>query len=278
MNTHSQVSKSSLSSSKAGSRSSDDELMLSSDELADVDIHHDATARPRTAGTERADTSDWRKAPPAASGGAARGGGLSFDPLSPMKEGNETQQSPGDSQVLSFFREDKDAGAKGGGDVDSLSSDLSDILGVSMKPSRLGMGRRRGAAAQEEQEKQEEEERKREEELRIERERERERARQKEEEEEEQRARVAQEKEKEKEREKARAQEKERQAAEAAAATAAAQQSAAQVSPGGGSGNWDDEVEDDVGKSSFAQGYVTVSLRCYCPSTTTTLLVVQVGA
>jgi len=41
--------------------------------------------------------------------------------------------------------------SKPNADIDSLSSDLSDILGVAMKPSRLGAGRRRGGAREQEE-------------------------------------------------------------------------------------------------------------------------------
>ena len=143
--TSSRVSKSSLSS-KTGSRSSDEEVVLSSDDLADVDIVHDsAHARSRTAAHVR---------PSAASAGAGRGPG--FDPLAPMQEAQEGSEAAaprstqhasvgGESQVLSFFRDDSKSSA-GGADVgqDPESADLSDILGVSRKPSRLG--RRRGDA------------------------------------------------------------------------------------------------------------------------------------
>ena len=143
--TSSRVSKSSLSS-KTGSRSSDEEVVLSSDDLADVDIVHDsAHARSRTAAHVR---------PSAASAGSGRGPG--FDPLAPMREAQEGSEAAaprstqdagvgGESQVLSFFRDDSKSSA-GGADVgqDPESADLSDILGVSRKPSRLG--RRRGDA------------------------------------------------------------------------------------------------------------------------------------
>ena len=143
--TSSRVSKSSLSS-KTGSRSSDEEVVLSSDDLADVDIVHDsAHARSRTAAHVR---------PSAASAGSGRGPGL--DPLAPMREAQEGSEAAApksaqhasvgaESQVLSFFRDDSKSSA-GGADVgqDPESADLSDILGVSRKPSRLG--RRRGDA------------------------------------------------------------------------------------------------------------------------------------
>ena len=132
--TSSKVSKSSTSS-KGGSRSSDDELMLSSDDLNDVDIPAPAHARPRTAGLDRAHNSDPQDAARGAGGAklseskAPAKGKYGFDTLSPTKEGSECEQSPGQSQVMSIFRDDKNKRASPD-DVDSLSSDLSDILGV----------------------------------------------------------------------------------------------------------------------------------------------------
>jgi len=32
---------------------------------------------------------------------------IGFDPMSPMKEGPENEQSPGQNEVLSFFRDDR---------------------------------------------------------------------------------------------------------------------------------------------------------------------------
>ena len=67
--------------------------------------------------------------------------------------------------MLSFFREDDARKDEAKPDLDALSSDLSDILGVSMKPARVG---RRRAALEEEaklekerQERQDSEERRR---------------------------------------------------------------------------------------------------------------------
>jgi len=167
--TSSKVSKSSLSS-KAGSRSSDEELDVSSDDLADVDIGHDLPTRPRTGGSDRPAVGAAERERPWSAGDSSavsrpshrRSG---FDPLTPPKEGNESEQSPGPSHVLSFFREDDARKDEAKPDLDALSSDLSDILGVSMKPARVG---RRRAVQEEEaklekerQERQESEERRR---------------------------------------------------------------------------------------------------------------------
>ena len=254
--TSSKVSKSSLSS-KAGSRSSDDDLMLSSDDLADVDIEHDAAARPRTASLERANayrntevrvigTEEERPRSAGASvtvGSARRGPG--FDPLTPTKEGSETEQSPGQSQVLSFFREDSGSKASGGDELDALSSDLSDILGVSMKPSRV-VGRRRGASAREEEEKAERE-REREEELQRAREEEQRAELERKDKE----ARLQQEQQLRLER----AQESREAArrAEEAQAAAAAEHMVSGTAVAGGLGIDDDEVEEHLGASSFAE-------------------------
>ncbi len=167
--TSSKVSKSSLSS-KTGSRSSDEELDVSSDDLADVDIGHDLPTRPRTGGSDRPAAGAAERQRPWSAGDSSavsrpsqrRAG---FDPLTPPKEGNENEQSPGHSHVLSFFREDDARKDEAKPDLDALSSDLSDILGVSMKPARVG---RRRAALEEEaklekerQERQDSEERRR---------------------------------------------------------------------------------------------------------------------